>query len=105
MSDDRFAEPEEPEPADPHVIRMLATVPLIWTGTAWVTEDPAVLHRDNDLLCSHGAHLDSATERAKCDLEKERANGAPMPGRNYIANQFRDAIGKAPELRPLVGEA
>jgi hypothetical protein len=105
MSDDRFAEPEAPEPDVPHVIRMLATVPLVWTGAAWVLEEPAVLRRDNDLLCTHGAHLDSAAARAKCDVEKERANGAPMPGRNDVAARFTDAIGRGPvEVRPIAGE-
>lgn len=105
MSDDRFDRDnvdQEPEPE--HLITMLATVELRWVSGRWELTEPAHLQRApgaEEIMCTHGMHLDSAVERARCDIQKERANGAPMPSRMAVRDAFDRAL-LAPAL-PVLG--
>lgn len=101
MSDDRFEADSGEEPEIPHIIMASVEFLLHWTGTAWIVAEPVQMIRDAEPWCSHGMHLDSAVARGKCEVERERANGAQPPS----LAEIRDAFGRAAAAPPgpLIG--
>lgn len=101
MSDDRFARADEDDEAEAveepaHRIFLQATVDLEWDGRAWQVAEPARLVYDAQPQCNGGWHAASPAERARCDIEKERANGAVKPTRAALAEAFRRAAEQWP---------